>query len=323
MPSRARITALGAYVPPDRITNDDLSQMVDTSDEWIVQRTGIRERRKAAPDQFTSDLAVAAVEEMISQHGVSVADVDQIIVATSTPDYPFPSVASQVQHRLGIASPGAFDLSAACAGFGYALSVANGLVTAGINQKVLVIGAETMTKAIDYTDRTTCILFGDGAGAALVERSDQPGFLAAHFGTQGGGGKYLYRSGLSTRIGETPMVGDGCLVQSGRDVYKWAVSTVPQGMASLAAQAGVTLDQVDWFVPHSANLRIIEAICQRTGFPLERTLWSLEQYGNTSSASIPLALHPAVRAGRVKRGDLILLYGFGGGLVHSGVLLRW
>jgi 3-oxoacyl-[acyl-carrier-protein] synthase III len=322
--SKARITAIGTYVPARVLTNFDLEKMVDTSDEWIVQRTGIRERRIADEDQFTSDLAIAAVEDMIRTYGKTVADVDLILVSTTTPDYPFPSVASRIQARFGIGQAGALDVNATCAGFAYALHMANGMISAGLHRKVLVVAAETLSKVTDYTDRTTCILFGDGAGAVLVERDEQnPGFLAAHLGTKGEGGIHLYRTGLSRRMGEAELAGNGCIVQNGREVYKWAVTTVPKGMAEVVERAGLTLRDVDWFIPHSANLRMIESICEKSGFPLEKTLYSMEYYGNTSAATIPLALSMGIRDGKVKPGDTLLLYGFGGGLVHAGLLIKW
>jgi 3-oxoacyl-[acyl-carrier-protein] synthase III len=322
--SKARITAIGTYVPARVLTNFDLEKMVDTSDEWIVQRTGIRERRIADEDQFTSDLAIAAVEDMIRTYGKTVADVDLILVSTTTPDYPFPSVASRIQARFGIGQAGTLDVNATCAGFAYALHMANGMISAGLHRKVLVVAAETLSKVTDYTDRTTCILFGDGAGAVLVERDEQnPGFLAAHLGTKGEGGIHLYRTGLSRRMGEAELAGNGCIVQNGREVYKWAVTTVPKGMAEVVERAGLTLRDVDWFIPHSANLRMIESICEKSGFPLEKTLYSMEYYGNTSAATIPLALSMGIRDGKVKPGDTLLLYGFGGGLVHAGLLVKW
>lgn len=322
--SKARIMAIGTYTPNHILTNSDLEKMVDTSDEWILQRTGIRERRIAAKDEFTSDLCCSAVQDLIHKYNKSVEDVDMIIVCTSTPDYPFPSTASQVQARFGIEDTGAIDLNATCAGFAYGLHLANGLITSGVNRKVLVIGAETLSKVTDYTDRTTCILFGDGAGAVLVEYDEtQPSFLSSHLGTKGDGGVHLYRAGLSNRISEKELSGHGCIVQNGREVYKWAVSTVPQGMQSVLEKSGLQLKDVNWFIPHSANLRMIESICEKSGFPLERTLYSLEHYGNTSSATIPLALDKGVEEGKVKSGDTILLYGFGGGLVHAGLLVKW
>ncbi|MEJ8545742.1 beta-ketoacyl-ACP synthase 3 [Brevibacillus borstelensis] len=322
--SSARITAIGTHVPERILTNADLEQMVDTSDEWIVQRTGIHERRIAADDQYTSDLAIAAVENLIQAWGKDVADVDLILVATTTPDYPFPSVASKLQAHFGMTKAGALDLNATCAGLTYGLHLADGMISAGLHRRILVVAAETMSKVTDYTDRTTCILFGDGAGAVLVEADpEHPSFISAHTGSKGEGGIHVYRSGLSSRMGDQELAGNGLIVQNGREVYKWAVTTVPKGMQAVVEKAGKGLDEVDWFVPHSANLRMIESICEKSGFPLEKTLYSLKYFGNTSAATIPLALNMGIQEGRVKPGDTLLLYGFGGGLVHAGLLLSW
>jgi 3-oxoacyl-[acyl-carrier-protein] synthase-3 len=320
----ARITAIGTYVPERVLTNAELEQMVETSNEWILQRTGIHERRIAAENQFTSHLSIAAVEKLAFDYNKTLTDVDFILVATTTPDYPFPSVASQIQAHFGMESTGAMDLGATCAGFTYGLHVANALISSGMHKKVLVVGAETMSKVTDYTDRTTCILFGDGAGAVLVEREDEnPGFRSSYLGTKGEGGIHVYRSGLSKQMTGRDLSGEGCIVQNGREVYKWAVTTVPKGMVEVVNRAGISLEEVDWFIPHSANLRMIESICEKSGFPLEKTLYSMQYYGNTSSATIPLALELGIREGKVKAGDTLLLYGFGGGLVHAGMLLTW
>lgn len=320
----AKITAIGSYVPAQKMTNADLEQLVDTNDEWIVQRTGIRERRISRKDEFTSDLCVAAVEDLMHRYGKSVQDVDMIIVATSTPDFSFPSVASLIQHRLGIQqSAGSYDLSAACSGFVYALQMANGLVASGMHKKVLVLGADTLSKITDYTDRSTCILFGDGAGAALVETANETsGFLGHHQSSDGSGGHHVYRTGMSSRIGEMELVDSKLLVQNGREVFRWAVRTVPQGVGQLLEKAGTTLESVNWFIPHSANLRMIEPICEKLGYPFEQALYSLVNFGNTSAASIPLALDLGIRDGKVKSGQTVLMYGFGGGLTQAGVLVR-
>jgi len=321
---KAKITAIGTYVPERIFTNSEFAAMLETDDEWIRSRTGIRERRFARPDEFTSDLCVSAVENLLKRYDVSIQDVDFILVATSTPDYAFPNTASQVQARLGIEGAGALDVNAACAGFVYGLQVACGMVASGMHRKILLIGAETMSKSIDYTDRTTCILFGDGAGAMLIEYSEEPGFLASYMTSKGEGGVHLYRTGgLSKQMNGQELKDTQCIVQNGREVYKWAVSTVPPGMKILADQGGLTLADIDWFIPHSANLRMIESICEKSGFPLEKTLWSVEYFGNTSTASIPLALGEAVEKGRIKAGDKILLYGFGGGLVQAGMIVTW
>ncbi|MBA4494052.1 ketoacyl-ACP synthase III [Paenactinomyces guangxiensis] len=322
--SRARITAIGSYVPERTLTNDDLEKMVDTSDEWIVPRTGIRERRIAGSDVFTSDLCIEAVRNMISEYQASTDDIDMILVATSTSDFPFPSVACQIQEQFGIPSAGTLDLSAACAGFVYGLNMADALVTSGLHRKVLVVGGETLSKVTDYTDRTTCILFGDAAGAALVERDENnPGFIHSCSGSDGRAGIHLYRTGLSGRMKGKVLSGDGNIVQNGREVFKIAVSTLTREVPRLLENAGISPDEVDWFIPHSANIRIIQAVCERIGFPMEKTLFSAEYYGNTSSATIPLALHQGVLEGKIKKGDTLLLYGFGGGFTHAGTLVRW
>jgi 3-oxoacyl-[acyl-carrier-protein] synthase III len=321
--SGTRLTAIGSYVPDRVITNADLSRLVDTNDEWIVRRTGIRERRAAGELEFTSDLCVAAARDLAARSKTSLDDVDFVILGTTTPDYAFPSVASQVQNRLGIARAGAIDINATCAGFMYGLHMAHGLVSAGVNRKVLVLSGETLTKVTDYTDRATCILFGDGAGAALVEPSPQPAVRASLAGSDGSGGPLLYRTGLSDRIGAPGVAKPGLIWQNGREVYRWAVETVSNSVCELLRRSGVAADAVDWFVPHSANLRITEAVCERTGIPFERTLSSIEHFGNTSAATIPLALTLALDAGKVRDGQTILLYGFGGGLVHAGMLLQW
>lgn len=324
MQSKASITAFGTYVPERILNNADLEKLVETNDEWIVQRTGMRERRIAAEDQFVSDLAVKAVEDMIRRYGVDVHDVDMILVATSTPEYAFPSTASRVQARLNIAQTGALDLSAACAGFVYGLQLADSMITSGMYRKVLVIGAETLSKITDYTDRTTCILFGDGAGAFLLERTEGQGStLAALSGTQGDGGLHVYSSGLSSEMNGVPLQGDGRLVQNGREVYKWAVRLIPEQLPKLIASSGLQTEQIDWFVPHSANMRMIEAVCERGPVPLERTLTSMEYRGNTSAASIPLAIQLGVDEGKVKQGQRLALFGFGGGLTYAGLVLEW
>jgi 3-oxoacyl-[acyl-carrier-protein] synthase-3 len=319
--ARARIAALATYAPEQRLTNADLQRLVDTSDEWIVKRTGIHERRIAAADEYTSDLALAAVRRLVATTG-PLDDVDLVIAATSTADYIFPSLAAQIQDAAGLTA-GAFDIAAACAGFVYALNLATTLVAAGQARAALVIGAEAMSKGIDYTDRSTCVLFGDGAGAALVVPGDATSYVeATTYGSDGRNGKHLFRTAARTEMNG---VHDdtGFLRQAGSEVYKWAVRRIPEAIGDLLHAAGVAPAEVDWFVPHSANARIIEALCKTTTIPLERTLSSIAMFGNTSSASIPLALAPALADGRIKRGDRVLLFGFGGGLVYAGALLRW
>jgi len=297
---------------------------VETNDEWILQRTGIRERRIAAENEFTSDVSIKAAEDLMERYGKSLDDVDMIIVCTMTPDFKTPSVSALVQAKLGIKNTGAIDLNAACSGFAYGLHVANGLITSGLNKKILVIGAETFSKILDYSDRSTCILFGDGGGAVLVEYDEEkPSFIEFHMGTNGELANNLYCTDLSTQMFGNELAVNGFVNQNGREVYKWAVNTVPKGMKALMGKVGFEMDKVDWFVPHSANLRIIESICSRNALPLERTIYSLEYYGNTSAASIPLSLDKGVREGKIKPGDTLLLYGFGGGLTHAGMLVKW
>lgn len=324
MNSKARITAIGSYVPEQRLTNDQLEKMVDTNDEWIVTRTGIKERRIAHTEEYTSDIAYQAVRNLMERYDKNMDDVDMIIVCTLTPDYKTPSVASMIQARLGIKNAGAIDLNAACAGFTYGLHIANGLITARLNKKILVIGAETLSKITDYTDRATCILFGDGGGAVLVEYDEEhPSFITAHLGSEGEGGKHLYSTSLSDRMNGDLLTASGHIVQNGREVYKWAVTSVPKGMQAVMRNAPMTLEAVDWFVPHSANLRMIESICEKSKFPFARTLHSLVDYGNTSSATIPLALDKGVQEGKLINGNKVLLYGFGGGLAFAGLLIDW
>lgn len=322
--SKARITALGTYVPEKRLTNEDLEKIVDTNDEWIVQRTGMKERRIAADNEFASTLAFQAIENLIKKYQKDVSDVDCILVSTTTPDYTFPSVASQIQEHFRIKRTGAMDLNAACAGFTYGLHVANGLITSGLHRKILLVATETLSKITNYTDRTTCILFGDGAAAILVEKDElMPSFITSHMGTFGEGGVHLYRSNLSTTIHGQPLNPSGKLVQNGREVYKWASRTLPTGIEELLQQAGMKFDDIDWFVPHSANLRMIESICERSGLSLDKTLTSVEYMGNTSSVSIPLALQTGINEGKLKNGDTVLVYGFGGGLTHAGLIMKW
>lgn len=322
--SKARITAIGSYVPERILTNEDLERMVETSDEWIVQRTGIKKRHIAADDEFTSHLCIRAAEQMRQYYNVSLDDVDFIIAATTTPDYSFPTVSCRIQKHFGMERAGAIDLNATCAGFAYALHLADSMISSGMHKKILVVAGETMSKITDYTDRSTCILFGDGAGAFLVEFDpEQPGFESFILGTNGAGGIHVYRSGLADHMDGTPLEGKGKIVQNGREVFKWAVRTVSAGIEQLLDQAELTRDDIDWFVPHSANLRMIESICEKSSIPLAKTLQSVQEMGNTSSASIPLALQVGVNTGQLKPGDRVLVYGFGSGLTHAGLVLRW
>jgi 3-oxoacyl-[acyl-carrier-protein] synthase III len=320
------MTGIGSYVPEKKLTNADLEKMVDTTDEWIITRTGIKERRIAAEHEFTSHLSIAAVQNMIDRYGIDVTDVDMVLMCTHTSDFPFPSAACLIQHHFGIKKAGALDINATCAGFVYGLMMADSLIRSGTHRKVLVIAGDTMSKITDYTDRSTCILFGDGAGAILLEQTPNPGspfVIASDCGSDGQGGALVHRAGLAHSLGDIDFNPQGYFYQNGREVYRWAVQTVPSGMRRLFEASELDPETIDWFVPHSANLRIIESICERSGFPLERTLLSLVHFGNTSAASIPLAIDLGVREGRVKKDDRLLLFGFGGGLVYAGAIIRW
>lgn len=324
MNSKSRITAIGTHVPEQILSNHDLEKIIDTNDEWIVQRTGMKERRIASEDEYASNLAIKAVENLCTTYKKNLEDVDCIIVATTTADYVFPSVACQLQQYFNIPHTMAFDLNATCAGFTYGLHVGNSLITSGSHKKVLVVATETLSKVTDYTDRTTCILFGDGAGAILLERDEnKPSFIAYHMGTNGDGGIHLYRTNLSTTMNGTQLQTNEKIVQNGREVYKWATRTVPAGIKELLHTSNMQKDDIDWLIPHSANLRMIESICEKSQIPIQKTLTSVEYMGNISSVSIPLALDLARKEGKLSNGDTLLLYGFGGGLTHLGLIVKW
>lgn len=322
----SRITAFGAYVPDRIVENQHFESFLDTNDEWIVSRTGIKSRHWAREDEYTSSLCVRAVRDLIARYQVNIAEVDMILVSTVSPDQPMPSMAAMVQFRLEIPQTGALDIFAACAGFAYGITMAKGLIASGSYKKVLVIGAETLSKVTDFSDRTSCILFGDGAGAVLVEpaQSTDTGKIGACVtGSFGEGGPDLYMSGMATRLYDLPIVRNQKIIQNGRKVFKWAVTTVAAEVPRLLALDGLSLDDIDWFIPHSANMRIIEAIAGQLGIPMEKVLESVSVYGNTSSASIPLALDRALKAGKIKQGDKIVFFGFGGGLVYAGNVITW
>lgn len=318
----AKITAFGTYVPEKVLDNKYFESIVDTSDEWILTRTGIRTRRVSASDEFTSDMAVKAVENLRERSGKGIEDVDFIIVATTTPDQTMPNMASRVQHQLGIRNAGCNDVYAACAGFVYGLQLANGLVRSDMYKKVLVIGSETLTKATDYTDRTTCLLFGDAAGAALIEPGEQD-FLAFNSGTDGEFGVDLYLTHEKDKLDGMPMTPNSKIVQNGKQVFKWAVGNIPQKIRELLDKADLNMDDVDFIIPHSANLRILEAIAKSLGISMDKIPQSISEYGNTSSASIPLAIDLAMASGKIKKGQTLLLIGFGGGLTFAGCILKW
>lgn len=319
----SQITAFGTYVPEKIIDNKYFESFMDTNDEWITSRTGIKTRRYSKDGEYTSDLSVKAVENLVERSGKDISDVDFIIVCTTSPDQPMPNAASRVQYKLGIKNAGCNDIYAACAGFIYGLQIAHGFVNSGVYKKVLVIGAETLSKITDMEDRTSCVLFGDAAGAALIEPSEDEHFIAFNSGTNGDLGHDLYLSHKKNSINGVGINPHGKIVQNGRSVFKWAVGNIPIKIRELLGKAGMTLDDIDYIVPHSANLRIIEAIAKDLNFPMEKVPESVTEFGNTSSASIPLAIAKSERNGGIKKGDKLLLIGFGGGLTFAGTIVKW
>ena len=321
---RSIIAGCGAYLPQQIVTNDDLAHRMDTSDEWIVSRSGIRERRFAADGELTSDLAVAAAERALAAAGVAPEDVDLVVLATATPDQTFPATATAVQGRLGIRRGAAFDVQAVCSGFVYGLAVANNFIRVGESRCALVIGAETFSRLLDWNDRTTSVLFGDGAGAVvLVENEGQGtnadrGVLTTHLHADGRYGDLLYVDG-----GPSSTQTAGCLRMEGREVFRHAVTNLSAAVEEALAASQLTADDIDWIVPHQANRRIIEATAKRLDVPLEKVVLTVDHHGNTSAASVPLALAEAVSDGRIKRGDLILLEAMGGGFTWGSALVRW
>ncbi|MEM9895439.1 MAG: ketoacyl-ACP synthase III [Bacteroidota bacterium] len=319
----SEITAFGTYVPERIVDNAYFESIIDTNDEWISSRTGIKSRRFAKEGEFSSDLAIKAIHQMMENYNVTVKDVDFIVVCTTTPDQIMPNVASRIQYKMGIENAGCNDVYGACAGFVYGLQIAHGFVASGMYKKVLVVGSETLTKATDYSDRTSCILFGDGAGVLLVEPSEEEHFLAFNSGTNGEYGHDLYLSHKKNSVNGVGINPIGKIIQNGRSVFKWAVTNIPIKVNELLNKAGLKLEEIDYLIPHSANLRIIEAIAKSLKLPLEKMPESVVNYGNTSTASIPLAIANAQQKGQIKKGDLVLMIGFGGGLTFSGVIVRW
>lgn len=320
---RSGITALGAYAPARILSNADLEGMVDTSDAWIRTRTGIETRHIAAEDEYTSQLAIKSVDDLIARHGAAALDgVEMVIVATNTPDALFPATAALVQDHFGLKA-GAFDLLAACPGWLYALSVAKGYVESGMLKKVLVVGAEALSKIVDWSDRSTAVLFGDGAGAAIVEAVPEPfGFRSFVLGADGSGGAFLSRKAVAPCLpGGAPMSEQ--ISMNGREVFKFAVRVMNTATVQAVTEAGLTPDEINLFVPHQANLRIIEAARERLGLPPERVIVTVDRYGNNSTASIPLALKLGLDWGRIRDGDHLLLVAFGAGLTWAATVLTW
>ncbi|WP_163529784.1 beta-ketoacyl-ACP synthase III [Halobacillus ihumii] len=309
----AGIIGTGHYVPEKVLTNHDMEKIVDTSDEWIRTRTGIEERRIASDDMDTSDLAFRAAENALKDADVKAEDLDMILVATVTPDQPFPSVSNMLQHRLGATKAASMDVAAACSGFMYGLITAKQFIENGSYENVLVIGVEKLSKITNWEDRNTCVLFGDAAGAAIVGPvSDGKGILSFELGSDGSGGPHLYQGKE-----------DDLLYMNGREVFKFAVRQMPESSVNVVKKIGLSEQDVDYLIPHQANIRIMEAARQRLGVPEEKMATAVKRYGNTSSASIPLALSEEVKAGKIKENDLVVLVGFGGGLTWGAVALRW
>lgn len=321
--TRTAVTGVGSYLPDEVVTNSDLAKVVDTSDEWIFERTGIHERRRAAPDQAASDLAVEAAKRALEAAGRTPEDLDLIIVATTTPDLTFPATAAIVQRKLGAPMGVAFDIQAVCSGFVYALSVADGFIAHGHARCGLVIGAETMTRLMDWTDRTTCVLFGDGAGAVVVEpvagqgTTADRGLLSFALRCEGEKQDLLYVDGGPSTTGTV-----GKLRMQGHQVFRHAVVNISEAIEAAADKAGVELGEIDWFVPHQANQRILKGVAERLHIDERRIVSTIAQHANTSAASIPLALDVAVKDGRIKPGQLVLLEAMGGGLTWGACLVR-
>jgi 3-oxoacyl-[acyl-carrier-protein] synthase-3 len=323
---RAAITGIGAYVPDRVLANDELATMVDTSDEWIIERTGIRERRIAAPDQALSDLCRPAIQQALAQAGAEPGSVDLLVVATVTPDMAFPSTGAILADDLGMPDAGAYDLSAGCTGFMYALAQAYGMMAGGLAQRAVVAGGDVLSKIMDWTDRTTCVLFGDGAGAVVLERVDHGGFLGFELGADGSGGPQLYQPAGGSRLpasAETVAEGKHFAYMNGREVFKFATRILVSSAEEILAKCGRTIDEVDVYIPHQANVRIIEHAVRKLGIPHDRVVINVDRYGNTSSGSIPLALADAAADGRLHDGDLVLMTGMGAGLTWGSALMEW
>ena len=321
----SRITGTGSYLPPRRLTNADLAaelatQGVETSDDWIVERTGIHARHFAAPDVCCSDLGVEAAKNALEAAGLKPSDIDLIIVATSTPDMVFPSAACILQNKLGIAGCPAFDLQAVCSGFVYALTVADAMIKTGTASKALVIGAEVFSRILDFSDRTTCVLFGDGAGAVVLEASETPGILASDLHADG---KHVGILCVPGNVSGGKVLGDALLKMDGQAVFKLAVGVLESAARATLAKANLTDADIDWLIPHQANIRIMQSTAKKLKMPLEKLIVTVDQHGNTSAASIPLALDASVRSGKIKKGDTLMLEGVGGGFTWGAVLLNY
>lgn len=321
----SRITGTGSYLPPRRLTNADLvaelaAKGLETSDDWIVERTGIRARHFAAPDVTSSDLGAEAARHAMEAAGVLPADIDLIIVATSTPDMVFPSAATILQSKLGIAGCPAFDVQAVCSGFVYALTIADSMIKTGLASKALVIGAEVFSRILDFSDRTTCVLFGDGAGAVVLEASETPGILSSDLHADG---KHLGILCVPGQVSGGKVIGSPLLTMDGQAVFKLAVGVLESAARAALAKANLTEADIDWLIPHQANIRIMQSTAKRLKMSFDKVIVTVDQHGNTSAASIPLALDAAVRSGKIKKGDTLMLEGVGGGFTWGAVLLNY
>ncbi|MBW4001050.1 ketoacyl-ACP synthase III [Neisseria meningitidis] len=317
----AKISGTGSYLPANRVSNDDLAQKVDTSDEWITARTGIKFRHIAAENEKTSDLAAEAAHRALDAAGLDSGEIDLIIVATATPDMQFPSTATIVQQKLGITNGcPAFDVQAVCAGFMYALTTANAYIKSGMAKNALVIGAETFSRIVDWNDRTTCVLFGDGAGAVVLSASDTPGIIHSKLKADG---NYLKLLNVPGQIACGKVSGSPYISMDGPGVFKFAVKMLAKIADEVISEAGYTAEQIDWIVPHQANRRIIESTAKHLGLSMDKVVLTVQDHGNTSAASIPLALDTGIRSGQIKRGQNLLLEGIGGGFAWGAVLLQY
>jgi len=321
------IIGLGTYVPDKVLTNQDIEKLVDTSNEWIVERTGIRERHIVEPGIATSDLAVIAAEKALLDAGVTADEIDLIIVATATPDMFFPSTACLVQDKIKASKAAAFDLAAGCSGFAYSVVVGSQFIQTGLYKKVLVIGAEVLSKILNWSDRNTCMLFGDGAGAAVLgEVPTGYGLLGVEIGADGSGGHLLNLPAGGSRLpasAETVSEGKHFLQMSGRDVFKFATKVMDEAVIKSLDKAGLSHTDIDCLVPHQANIRIIQSAAKRLKLPMEKVMVNVDKYGNTSSASIPIALNEAVESGKIKNDDIVVLVGFGAGLTWASCVMKW
>jgi 3-oxoacyl-[acyl-carrier-protein] synthase III len=318
--SRVSITGLGCHVPERVLTNADLEQIVDTSDEWIVERTGIRERRIAADDEALTDVCLPAARRALEMAGVEPATVDLVVVATVTPDMMFPSSSALIADALGMPDAAAYDLSAGCTGFVYAIAQAHAMLAAGLSRRALVVGADVLSKILDWTDRSTLVLFGDGAGAVVMEGVPEGGFLGFELGADGAGGSNLWLPGSGSRRFDDP---NGLVKMNGREVFKFATRVMVTSAEAILAECGKSVDDVDVYVPHQANVRIIDHALRKLAIPLAKTVVNVDRYGNTSSGSIPLALADAADDGRLEPGKLVLLTGMGAGLTWGSALIEW